>query len=546
MKTVKFLHRGWGVSRDGRHGVQCRALALAALLMMMCASKAMAAPPAGAVSCESLATLALPHTTITLAKSVPAGDFTAPPFSFPVPHYSPTIVKSLPAFCRVTATASPTPDSVVKFEVWLPAAKWNGKFQGVGNGGWAGNISYGALGAALQHDFATASTDTGHEGRVVDAHFALGHPEKLEDFSERAVHLMTVQAKAIIVAYYGSAPTYSYWNGCSCGGRQALVEAQRYPHDYNGIAAGAPANYWVHLMVSELWPSTVALASPTGYIPAEKHELLFNAALAACDTLDGVADHLINDPTRCHFDPEVLACKGADAPDCLTATQVEAARRMYAGPTNPRTGQQIFPGLEPGSELGWRKADLGEPSIGGGYFQYVLFKNPQWTYRDFDYDRDVALADRTDPGHLNAITPDLKAFRDSGGKLLQYHGWADPAIHPRSSVNYYQSVVAAMGGKEKTEGFYRLFMLPGVGHCTGGLGPDTFDKVGVLEQWVEHGIAPEKIIAAHRTKEVEDMTRPLCPYPQVAKWKGSGSTNDAANFVCVMEDPQKGGSLGSK
>jgi feruloyl esterase len=349
---------------------------------------------------------------------------------------------------------------------------------------------------------------------------------------------MTVQGKAITAAYYGSGPRLAYWNGCSTGGRQALMEAQRYPRDYNGIAAGAPANYWSHLRFGSMWPATADLIDPASYIPPSKYTVINRAALAACDVLDGVADGIISDPMRCHFDPGVIACQGADAADCLTAPQVEAARKIYAGPKNPRTGQQIFPGLEPGSELGW-KTEAGGPepyAVGVSYFRYVLFKDPQWDFRKLDYDRDVALVDRTHGGLMNAIDPNLLPFQKSGGKLLLYHGWIDDHIAPRESVNYYSSVLAAMGGKAHTDSFFRLFMVPGMGHCGGGPGPSTFDRVGVLEQWVEHGTAPDQIVASRNEKDLSAMTRPLCLYPQVAKWKGSGSTNEAANFVCASED----------
>jgi feruloyl esterase len=285
-----------------------------------------------------------------------------------------------------------------------------------------------------------------------------------------------------------------------------------------------------------MWMAKATLEDPASYIPSSKYPLIHAAALNACDALDGIADGIINDPTRCHFDPAVLTCKGADASDCFTPAQVEAARQIYSGPTNPRTGEQIFPALEPGSELGWA-VHAGGPlprEITVGYFRDVLFKNPQWDFRNLDFDRDVSLTDWEDRGITNANNPDLGPFQLAGGKLLLYHGWVDNQIPPLGTVNYYQDVLATMGGAEQTGNFARLFMVPGMGHCSGGPGTDLFDKVGVLEQWVEHGAAPDKIIAAHRTKGVEDMTRPLCPYPEVAKWKGSGSTNAAANFVCVM------------
>ena len=294
--------------------------------------------------CEKLASLSLPESTITLTQPVGAGEFrpaAGPPARF----------QNLPAFCRVTATLVPSKDSDIKIEVWLPASGWNGKFQAVGNGGWSGAINQAALAAAVRRGYAAAGTDTGHSGS--SAAFALAHSEKLIDFAYRAVHEMTVKAKAIIAAYYGSSATLSYWNGCSSGGKQGLKEAQRFPNDYNGIIAGAPANYWTHLMAGDLWPAYVTLKDPAGYIPPAKYPLIHQAVLEACDALDGVKDGLLEEPRRCKFDPRVLLCKGEDNSACLTALQVEAVRKIYSGPSNPRTGQEIFPGLAPGSELGW-------------------------------------------------------------------------------------------------------------------------------------------------------------------------------------------------
>jgi len=533
MITMRFGHRGSAVPRDSLLRSLNRG-AVTALLMILLAPGAFMA--ADAATCASLSNLFLPHTTITLAASVPAGDFTPPPPANAPSGHSESPLKNLPGFCRVAATASPTSDSVIKFEVWMPVKDWNGKFEGVGNGGWAGRISYGALGAALERHYATASTDTGHEGG--DASFAIGHPEKMIDFGYRAIHEMTVQAKAIIAAYYGAGPRWSYWNGCSTGGRQGLMEAQRFPHDYNGVAAGAPAAYLTHLRFASMWIAKATLEDPAAYIPTSKYPLIHAAALKACDAIDGVSDGIIGDPTRCHFDPAVLACNGSDAPDCLTPAQAGAARLIYSSATNPRTGEQIYPALEPGSELGWRD-HAGGPQpreISVSYFRDVLFKNPQWDFRNLDFEGDVTLADWVDRGVTNAINPDLGPFQLAGGKLLLYHGWADNLIAPLGTVNYYQDVVATMGGAEQTGSFARLFMVPGMGHCSGGPGTDVFDKVGALEAWVERGVAPDQIIAAHRTNGVEDMTRPLCPYPQVARWKGSGNTNDAGNFVCARGD----------
>lgn len=481
--------------------------------------------------CEKLATLTLPDTRITMAMPVAAGEFSPQGTQGKKDAPSPA-VRNLPAFCRVAATLAPTSDSDIKIEVWMPASGWNGKFQGVGNGGWSGNISYPALGQAVSRGYAAASTDTGHSGG--SARFALGHPEKLIDFAYRSEHLMTVQAKAIIAAHYGSGPKLSYWVGCSSGGKQGLKEAQRFPDDYDGIVAGAPANYWTHLMFSGLWIAHATLKDPASHIPPSKFPLINKAALAACDAADGVTDGVLEDPTRCRFDPKELECKGEDGPNCLTAAQVEAARKIYAGAINPRTKKQIYPGLERGSELGWG------PMAGGpqpfqitlDHFKFVVFKDPDWDWKTLNFDSDVTKTDNLDDGTLSAIDPDLARFTRRGGKLILYHGWNDQLIAPQNAINYYKSVVAKLGAK--TEASVRLFMAPGMGHCGGGPGPNSFDSLVALEQWRENGKAPETIIASRRAPDGRvDRTRPLCPYPQVAKYKGSGSTDEAENFVCA-------------
>ena len=501
---------------------------LAAVSIIVLAPSVMAA-----TSCENLASLKLPDTTITLAQTVAAGAFVPPAApggrgGFPGQA---DLFKELPAFCRVAATLKPSSDSDIKIEVWMPASGWNGKFEAEGNGGWAGVVSIPQMAAAVLRGYATASTDTGHVGG--SGSFALGHPEKLADFAYRAVHEMTVKAKAIVTSYYDGAPKLSYWNGCSTGGREGLKEAQKFPADFDGVIAGAPANYWTHLMVQELWIAQAAHLEEASLIPQSKYKLIHDAALEACDARDAVKDGVIENPVQCKFDPSVLQCKAGDTATCLTSAQVETARKIYGPVTNPRTKEVIFPGLMPGSEMAW--AGLAGPQpfpIPADQFKYVVFKDPSWDYKKLNFDSDVALADKTDSGLINAIDPNLKAFFGHGGKLLQYHGWNDQLIPPLNSVNYYKSVEKAMGGASKIKDNYRLFMVPGMTHCAGGEGPSNFDAVKALEEWVEKGKAPEQIVASHMTNGNADRTRPLCPYPQVAVYKGSGSTDDAANFVC--------------
>jgi feruloyl esterase len=484
-----------------------------------------------ATSCESVAHLSLPNTKITSAAQVAAGAFESPARSGTEAgsQASTSAFAHLPAFCRVTATLTPSSDSDIKIEVWLPVSEWNGKLQSVGNGGWAGVISYSALARGLEERYASASTDTGHA--TSGGNFALGHPEKMIDFAYRSVHAMTAAAKAIVAAYYGQRPTISYWNGCSTGGRQGLTEAQRYPTDYNAIIAGAPANNRTHLYAWSLSIAQGINKDEASYIPPSKYAMIHKAVLDACDALDGLKDGLIGDPMRCHFNPKVLTCKGSDEPSCLTAPQVETARRLDSAAKNPRTGKEIYPGLEPGSELGWGIHAGPKPlSFATDGFKYVTFSDPNWDFRTLNLDRDVAIADKVDNGGTSAMDPNLKKFFGHGGKLLMYQGWSDPNIPPLNTIQYYQSVLKTMGGAASDS--IRLFMFPGMGHCGGGEGPDTFDSIGTLAEWFEKGHAPTQILASHRTNGTVDRTRPICAYPQVAAYKGAGNVDDAANFVC--------------
>ncbi len=479
-----------------------------------------------AVPCESLSSLKLQDASITLAQTVAPGAFALPGARG---RQNPPI-QDLPGFCRVAATLTPTSDSDIKIEVWLPTSNWNGKFQAVGNGGWAGTISYGAMIDALRRGYAASSTDTGHTGG--SGSFTLGHPEKLIDFGYRAVHEMTVKAKVIIDSYYGRGPQYSYWNGCSTGGRQGLKEAQRFPDDYDGIIAGAAANPRTRLSAWELWVGQATLKDPATHIPTTMYPMIHQAVLGACDANDGLKDGLISNPPQCRFDPAVLACKSEDGGNCLSPLQVQAAKRIMSSPKDAR-GNEIYPGLEPGTELGWTVLAGGpQPFLtAADQFKYVVFKDPNWDWRTLQIETDVALADKIDNDTINA-KPELKAFVESGGKLLMYHGWSDPNVAPRASVNYYNAVVESMGGAKKNSDWIRLFMEPGVGHCGGGEGPNTFDAIGTLEQWVEQKKAPDQILASHLTGGKIDRTRPLCAYPLIARYKGTGSIDEAANFEC--------------
>ena len=478
-----------------------------------------------AASCENLSALTLPNTAITLAQVVPAGEF-ALPASGTEPARR---IDHLPAFCRIAAAVKPSSDSDINMEVWLPVAGWNGKFEGVGNGGFAGRIFYDDMAAALNRGYATAATDTGHVGN--NGAWAPRHPERVVDFAYRAIHEMTVRAQAIVRAYYGRGPRVSYFTGCSTGGRQGLMEAQRFPADYDGIIAGAPVNFATHVVVAQLWNASVTLRNPASGISPRQYERINQAVVAACDAQDGVTDGLISDPARCNFDPKTLLCQGAATETCLTAAQVEAVKQIYNGVKNPRTGQEIFPPLTRGSEGAWPAVTSFPFTISTEFFKYLVFADPNWDWRTFDFDADVAKTDAKLASLVNAVDPNLKAFQSRGGKIIVWHGWDDPSVSPLSSVNYYRSVSRLFGAKQ-TDGLFRLFMVPGMNHCGGGSGPNDFDALTSLEQWVEQGQAPARILASHSTNDVVDRTRPLCPYPQLAQFNGTGSIDDARNFVC--------------
>jgi tannase/feruloyl esterase len=507
-----------------------------------------------AATCESLAALALPDTTITLAQPVQAGAFTLPA------EYGPHDFKGVPAFCRVTAEIKPAKDSDIRIEVWMPASSWNGGYRGIGNSVLAGYIAYDHLADLVRQGYAAASTDTGHQASPFDGAWALGHPEKVIDWGHRAIHEMTLKAKGIIRALYGKDPLHSYFEGGSGGGRQGLMEAQRYPEDYDGIIAGCPPISFTHLLVGGVWVSQ-ATHDPASYIPPSKIPAISAAVLNACDAQDGVRDGILADPRQCHFDPGTMLCKNADSGSCLTASQVAALKKIYAGPRNSK-GESIFPGYMPGGEEeqdGWANTLIGPAPdkavasvLSNTFFSNMVFEDPAWNFKTFDFDSGVKFTDEKLARSLNASDPNLKPFMRRGGKLIVYHGWNDATIPAMSTVNYYNSVVAAMGIRD-TSSFLRLYLAPGMQHCANGPGPDAFGQSGssdapqdpqrnlylALRQWVENGTAPGTIVATkyeggEPAKSVK-MTRPLCPYPQAAKYNGTGNPNDAASFACTDE-----------
>ncbi|HTT06993.1 MAG TPA: tannase/feruloyl esterase family alpha/beta hydrolase [Steroidobacteraceae bacterium] len=475
---------------------------------------------AAAGSCESLARLKTPHVLVSLATEVSSGHLNGADRR--------SDLTGLPPFCRVVVQISPTVDSRIGAEIWLPVTGWNKKFLAVGSGGWGGAISYHELAEGLNRGYAVAATDDGHRG--AGASFLLGHPEKLIDYAYRAEHETTLEAKRLIEALYGQIPAHSYWSGCSGGGREGLLQAARYPTEFDGVVAGDPAN-----IRRNAWALSLAVQTfkdPSAYIPPEKYPMIHQAVLNACDAIDGLRDGLIEEPERCQVNFRVLECKGADIPTCLTPRQVQSAQALIS-PLKSSTGKILFPRLEPGTELRWARLAGGpEPaSLFLDEYRYVVFANPNWDWRTFDLDRDAAKAHAID-SHVDEFDPNLTAFANRGGKMLIYHGWADQQVAPGSSIDFYDAARERSPVNHPADDWIRLFMAPGMGHCQGGEGPDTFDALGALEQWVEKGRAPERIIASQLSNGQVVRTRPLCPYPQFARYDGKGNPNDAASFMC--------------
>ena len=490
--------------------------------LFLAAATILVALPAAAASCDSLKSVKIDHVTIDSAELIKAGEYKAPPGG----RGGPPDLSDLPQFCRITATSRPTADSDIKIEVWLPTNTWNGKFKADGNGGWTGSISASTLADGVRRGYAQAMTDTGHEGG--SASFAMNHPEKLIDFGYRSIYEMAVTGQMLTEEFYESPIRYSYFNGCSAGGRQALQAANMYPELFDGVVAGSPGAYWTGRALQSVWIGQASHASETSMIPSEKFPAIHAAVLKACDTIDGAEDGIIDDPRNCHFDPGMLECEGADMNDCLTPAQIATARKIYADVTNPRTGTVYFPGDEPGSELGWRTMAGANPfGPGLDLFRYLVYNDPDWDYKTFDFDKGAEAAlDADRPADV--FRADLSDFYKKGGKVVQYHGWADPQIAPRSSVMFYDTQVRH-SDLATVRDSHRLFMVPGMAHCGGGEGTSQFDMIHALEQWVEDGQAPDSVPA---TRESDGRTRPLCAYPEVAKYKGTGSVDQAENFSC--------------
>jgi feruloyl esterase len=496
--------------------------------------------PAAAATCASLAGLVLPDTTITAAQSVAAGTYIAPDGE---------VFTDLPAFCRIAATLTPTSDSNIEIEVWMPYSGWNGKYLGTGNGNIGGRIVYPTLAFFLPLNYAVANTDMGTSPAATDplrGRVLTGHPEKQIDYATRSTNLMTVRSKQIIEVFYGERPRYSYFFGCSTGGGQGVHEALQFPGDYDGIFAFAPEMNRTGHTAGLLWDYAAFNRSPIN-ITAAQAAAVTAAIVRQCVGKDGglSSDNFLTDPRDCHWDSAALQCTGgaADAATCLTAPQVAAMRKFYEGPINPRAGERIYAGQVRSSE-----SNNGYPAA-----NQTLPNSPYWVFGNdfdpltFDFDHDIDTLNDAMAARLNANTADLEEFESHGGKLLLFHGLADPVEPTLNTVAYYERLIASQirdgrhdEGKRKeglrhAKEFARLFLLPGVGHCGGGAGPDAFDGLSPLVQWVEQGIAPDQIIVSKVVNGVTAFSRPICPYPALPRYTGVVDPTKASSFVCVAD-----------
>ena len=509
---------------------------------------------ASASDCQSLGGKILGGALI-----VETNDITPP---FVATSMGPQGVTVTTPFCRVRGLLRPTADSNIYFEVWMPpAATWNGNYQGNAPGGYVGSMFYEPTERALRAGYAASTTDNGHTGPE-PAQWALGHPERLADWGWRAVHETAVATKAVIAAYYGRGPKFSYFLGCSKGGGSAIMEAQRFPTDYNGIVAGAMG--WNLSARLAMYLSTIqAVQAPGGWVSPAKLTMLHKAVLATC----GGKDDILDDPASCSFDPGQLQCMAGDADSCLTAQQVASVRKIYAGATDAQ-GKSIYPGYARGSELNWSRAMMGaadKPGVGSTAYagftnraRDLLFESADWDLQTLVPSDIYAQARNKLGAAWDAADTDLSAFQAAGGKLIGYQGWTDDAVPPDGTLRYYNEAAGKVGGIDKLQSFYRLFMAPGMDHCAGGIGPNAIggaydlpaavhdsdhDVTASLARWVEHGVAPNNLIATHYKDNdlAKGVTaqRPMCVYPAAARYTGRGERAQAANWTCAAPAAKK-------
>ena len=492
--------------------------------------------------CEALRSLTLPGAEVTAAERVAPGALVvaaADVAEGTQPAVNAALSK-LPSFCRVKVAAKPGPGSDIRIEVWLPAAGWNGRLQAVGDGGLAGYIPFGLMAPALEGGYATAGTDTGHVGANVD--FMPGNLDKLLDFAYRSTHELAKSAKAVIKAHYGRPAQWAYYNACSGGGRHGITSAQRFPEDFDGIVAGAPSWNQARLDAGRIGVNLMVNRTPAHRIPASKYAMVHQAVLQACDRLDGVADGVLENPRACAFDYASLQCRGGDEPSCLTAAQVESARVLTTPFRDAASGRVLMAThLRPGSELSWGTLASPQPlSNSVARVRRLHLKDVNHEFRLENVADDVARAARMDEGRFASDQFDLRPYFSRGGKLLMWHGWSDPQVPAEGSIIYRDGVRQAVGSA--ADDALALFMLPGVLHCRGGPGADTFDGMAAITAWVEQARKPQRIVASRQVDGRVVATRALCPYPQIARYSGTGATNDAAAFVCAAQEAPSSGS----
>lgn len=509
--------------------------------------------------CRSISGLKLPHAVVTRAEPILEGEYLAPD----------GITYSVPAFCRVSGVAVPTEDSHIKFEIWMPINSWTGRFYHQGGGGFSGNIDQWSpsLVDFIKKGSVVTITDTGHEGKNTDGSWALRQPEKIIDYGYRSLKETTDNAKRVVKEFYGKKPDYSYFSGCSNGGRQAMMAAHRYPEDWDGMLIGAPANDFIRLVTTHAWRYHALSGQSKSAIPISKLPAIQKAALASCEGEAHVNQEVAADPRFCRLDTDDLNCNEKESDSCLTVAQADALEKIYEGPRNPRTGKKLYPGFESTVENQgeWAKYIIGtaenvrsQYAMADGLFSNMVFDNPEWDIHSLDYDKDIDFASSKDIAGerlsdvLSIVSPDFKKMEAKGAKVIMYHGWGDAAISAKGVIQDYEGVVKKMGGIAKTQNFYRLFMVPGMLHCGRGPGANAFGQFPIspglkkdakhdvhlaLEAWVENDRVPESVIA---TKYIDDnpekgvaFTRPICPYPKVPVYKGEGDDSQAASFHCL-------------
>ncbi|HEY7501539.1 MAG TPA: tannase/feruloyl esterase family alpha/beta hydrolase [Vicinamibacterales bacterium] len=538
-----------------RSAIAIATLASLALPSALGGSSSFAQEPAASARCDilSFASANVDGAAIRSVDVVTAGGFT--PSSGPAAGF-----QDLPAFCRVSASTSSGKASLINFELWVPQ-RWNGKLVATGNGGYSNVPSFRDMAYALSQGYAAVGGDTGHQTPTPDdLLWGVDRPEQIADWGTRSIHAIVAPAKRIVAVLRNKAPARAYFYGCSTGGHQAYAQIQRYPKDLDGVIAGAPGNNRIRLNVGFLWQYLAnhdRSGGSTPIVPASKLPMITRAIVAKCDALDGVADGIVDDPRSCEFDPAALTCASSDGPDCLTAAQVSAMKRMYEGARNPRTGEQIYPGWPKSSEAlttssagqpaaGWQQYWGGAEPARAAFWRHWIFADPKWDWWTFDFDRGVALADRKVGALIDQTDPNIGAFKSRGGKAIVYQGWQDPVTSALDTIAYYEKVRARQGSQRETDRFFRLFLVPGMGHCAGGPGATNFgntaspspivdanhDLLAALDAWVERGVAPSRLIASRVVDGATVRTRPLCPYPQKAVYRGTGSTEDESSFAC--------------